>query len=89
MFWSTILELILTFAKVKLSKKIFCILLFLSAYIFLSCSDEPTAPEYPSYDWPTSTPELQGMNSQLIEQAFQQAGNRGFVDCILIIRTVS
>lgn len=86
MFWSTILELILTFAKVKLSKKIFCILLFLSAYIFLSCSDEPTAPEYPSYDWPTSTPELQGMNSQLIEQAFQQAGNRGFVDCILIIR---
>jgi len=70
----------------RIVKKIFCCYLYLSVFIFLSCCDEPTEPEYPSYDWLTSIPELQGMNSQLIEQAFQQGNNKGFVDCILIIR---
>jgi len=70
----------------KTSVKIFgCVLLF-TLLIFSSCSEDSTGPEIISYNWPTSTPETQGMNSQLIQQAFQQGESRGFVDCILIIR---
>ena len=68
----------------KFAKKIYAC--FLLVFILISCSDEPTGPDTPSYNWPVSTPELQGMNSQLIQQAFQQGNNRGFVDCILVIR---
>ena len=67
--------------------KIFQHLIFLFIFfIFVSCSDEPTNPEISSYNWPTSTPENQGMNSQFIQQAFQQGENYGYVDCILVIR---
>ena len=66
--------------------KIFKLLLFLKLIILVSCNDEPTGPVFPSYGWPTSSPEVQGMNSLLLQQAFQQGENRGFVDCILIIR---
>jgi len=71
----------------KMFAKIFqdLILVFIF-FILVTCSDEPTSPEFPSYNWPTSTPEAQGMNSQLIQQAFLQGENRGFVDCILVIK---
>jgi CubicO group peptidase (beta-lactamase class C family) len=81
--------LILNFIEetdIKLFFKIFQYVLFVTLIILISCSDEPVGPEYPSYGWSTSTPEAQGMNSHLIQQAFQQGENRGFVDCILIIR---
>ena len=71
----------------KSSVKIFhSLLLFSLLILFSSCSEEATAPELTSFKWPTSTPEAQGINSQLLTQAFQQGENRGFVDCILVIR---
>jgi CubicO group peptidase (beta-lactamase class C family) len=73
--------------KVKMFAKIFHYqMLIIISFILVSCSEDLTGPEYPSYNWPTSTPEAQGISSQLIQQAFQQGENRGFVDCILIIR---
>jgi len=70
----------------KTSVKIFHSLLLFTLLILSSCKEEPTAPEFLAYNWPTSTPEAQGMNSQLLQQAIQQGDNRGFVDCILVIR---
>ena len=70
----------------KTSARIFRGLLLFAVIIFSSCSDEPAGPEDVSYNWPTSTPEEQGMNSQLLTQAISQGGNLGFVDCILVIR---
>ena len=73
--------------EVKKFAKIFVSLMFLFLFFILfSCDDNPSDPEFPSYSWPTSTPEVQGMNSMLLEQAFQQGNNKGFVDCILVIR---
>ena len=70
----------------KYLAKIFGYIL-LSALLFLSsCSEGPTGPDASSFNWQTSTPEEQGMDSQLIEQAFNQGESRGFVDCILVIR---
>ena len=54
--------------------------------ILVTCDDEPTGPNNSFDNWPTSTPENQGMNSQFIQQAFLQGENYGFVDCILVIR---
>ena len=70
----------------KTTVKIFGYLL-LSALLFLSsCSEGPTGPDASSFNWQTSTPEEQGMNSQLLAEALVQGENRGFVDCILVIR---
>lgn len=70
----------------KTSARIFRGLLLFAVVIFSSCSEEPTGPEDVSYNWPTSTPEEQGMDSQLLTQAISQGENLGFVDCILVIR---
>ena len=70
----------------KTSVKIFQRFILLTLVILCSCSEDPTGPEFTSFNWPTSTLEAQGMNPQLIEQAFEQGTNRGFVDCILVIR---
>jgi len=61
---------------------------FLLVLLFFlpACCEGPTGPEFSSNNWPTSTPEEQGMDSQLLAQAFDQGENRGFVDCILVIR---
>ena len=70
----------------KTSARMFGGLLLFALVIFSSCNDEPTGPGDVSYNWPTSTPEEQGMNSQLLTQAISQGENLGFVDCILVIR---
>jgi CubicO group peptidase (beta-lactamase class C family) len=70
----------------KTSARIFRGLLLFTLVIFSSCSDEPTGPEDVSYNWPVSTPEEQGMDSQLLTQAISRGENLGFVDCILVIR---
>jgi len=68
------------------SVKILKSVLLFALVIFSSCSDDPTGPEVISYNWPTSTPQEQGMDSQLLTQAVSQGENLGFVDCILVIR---
>jgi CubicO group peptidase (beta-lactamase class C family) len=70
----------------KTSARIFRCLLLFAVIIFSSCSDEPTGPGEVSYNWPTSTPEEQGMNSEMLNQATIQGGNLGYVDGILVIR---
>ena len=70
----------------KYFTKTFSLILLIFILSLSSCSEGPTGPGATSFNWPTSTPEEQGMNSQLIEQAFTEGGNRGFVDCILVIR---
>ena len=70
----------------KTSVKIYHSLLLFTLLILFSCSEDSIGPESSYYNWPIALPETQGMNSQLIQQAFQQGENRGFVDCILVIR---
>jgi CubicO group peptidase (beta-lactamase class C family) len=61
--------------------------LLLSALLFLSfCREDPTSPEFSYYNWQTSSPEEQGMDSQLLAQAIAQGESRDYVDCILVIR---
>jgi CubicO group peptidase (beta-lactamase class C family) len=70
----------------KTSARIFSGVLLFTLIIFSSCSEDTTGPEDASYNWPTSTPEDQGIDSQLLTQAISQGENLGFVDCILVIR---
>jgi len=66
---------------------IFFRLLFIFIMLFvMSCNEEPTGPETFAFEWQVSTPENQGMDSQILTQAFSQANNIGYVDCILVIR---
>ncbi len=51
-----------------------------------SCSEDPTSPEIIEGNWPISSPELQGVDSQLLSQAFAEGENKGYVDCILVIK---
>ena len=66
--------------------KIFFIRLLFILPVFHSCNENTIEPKPSSFNWPVSTPEQQNMSSQLIDQAFQQGENMGFVDCILVIR---
>lgn len=70
----------------KYLAKIFGLILIFVLLFLSSCCEGPTGPGTSSFNWQTSTPEEQGMNSQLLAEAFQQGENRGFVDCILVIR---
>ncbi|NNG26341.1 MAG: serine hydrolase, partial [Ignavibacteriaceae bacterium] len=67
-------------------RNIFKILFLFTILVLSSCSEGPTGPGGSSFNWPTSTPELQDMNSQLLAEALAQGENKGFVDCILVIR---
>ncbi|MFQ6116616.1 MAG: serine hydrolase domain-containing protein, partial [bacterium] len=47
----------------------------------------PTGPETSeSYNWEVSTPEEQGLDSQILADAFEEAGQRPFVRSILIVK---
>jgi len=61
--------------------------LLLFTFLFLSsCCEGPVEPDLTSDNWVTSTPEEQGMSSEMLSTAFAQGESRGFVDCILVIR---
>ncbi len=61
-------------------------LLLLSTF-YISCTGEITEPsDFQSSNWPESTPEEQGIDGQLISQAFLQAGQLPFINGIVIIR---
>lgn len=70
----------------KYLKKFLSLIFLFTLFFFLSCSEGTTGPGASSFNWPTSTPEEQGMNSQLLAEALVQGDNRRFVDCILVIR---
>ena len=65
---------------------IFTLLQIFTLLFIYSCSEDPTGPEGSAFEWQLSTPENEGMDSYLLDQAFSQASNIGYVDCILVIR---
>jgi CubicO group peptidase (beta-lactamase class C family) len=48
--------------------------------------DEVKRLQQHSYDWPTSTPEAQGLNSDIFLKASEHAKQLGFVDSLLVVR---
>jgi CubicO group peptidase (beta-lactamase class C family) len=63
------------------------ILFLLLCLLNLSCSDNPTAINFFStYEWETSTPEEQGINSSQLNAAFQEAEKRTHIYSIVVIK---
>ncbi|MCK5076572.1 MAG: hypothetical protein KAR38_09360, partial [Calditrichia bacterium] len=66
--------------------------IFLGVHLFLSvllisCEKNTTGIEVlQTYKWEFSSPEEQGMDSQVLNEAFTEADDRGFIDCILIVK---
>jgi CubicO group peptidase (beta-lactamase class C family) len=62
--------------------------IILLTFIFLlGCLKDPTGIEnYQFHQWEISSPEKQGLNSEILSTAFSEAQHTGFVDCILIIK---
>ena len=46
----------------------------------------PVFDQRPPYEWPTSSPEAQGMDSMLVENAIREVGLQSYVRSILVIR---
>ena len=61
------------------------IALALSLAVF-GCSGEPTRSQFETYTWDVATAEEQGFNPQILDSAFAQARQLGFVDGLLVIR---
>jgi len=70
----------------QLPFKILTYLLLFTLLFLSSCCEGPVKPDLTSDNWVTSTPEEQGMSSEMLSTAFAQGESRGFVDCILVIR---
>jgi CubicO group peptidase (beta-lactamase class C family) len=61
--------------------------LLIGFLLLLTCQKNPTEPGKDSaYDWEISTPEEQGMDSEILSAAFLEAKNRAFIDGIVIIK---
>jgi CubicO group peptidase (beta-lactamase class C family) len=61
--------------------------LFLFITFYSSCTENATEPDnFRSVDWPESSPEQQGLNSQMLNLAFNEANHRPFINGIVIIR---
>ncbi len=52
----------------------------------IGCIKDPSKVEFRQSNWNSTSPEEQGMNSQVLDSAFREAKLRGFVDGLLIIR---
>jgi len=66
--------------------RFFKCLIFSAFLVLSSCGETSLEPEITRDNWLTSIPEEQGMDSQLLQQAIEQGEERGYVDCILVIR---
>ncbi|MEE4311913.1 MAG: serine hydrolase, partial [candidate division KSB1 bacterium] len=65
-------------------KSLFVFSLFCLA---LSCGKSTTGPEpYQPYDWPTSTPDAQGVDGEILSTVLNNAGNHSFLKGVLIVR---
>jgi CubicO group peptidase (beta-lactamase class C family) len=67
-------------------KKIYLIIGLLLCCYFISCDKNPTSSETFYFTWETSSPEAQGMSSQVLDSAFVQAQQLGFIDGLLVVR---
>lgn len=61
-------------------------LLFFIFFLLIGCERDFTPYNPKSAIWNISSPEAQGMNSLLLNSAFNQAGQAGFIDGLLVIR---
>lgn len=70
--------------------KVFLAAFLLAALLISGCGDDTTAPEEPppssGDDWPTSSPEDQGLDSSVLAIAVVSAQQTGFMDCLLVVR---
>jgi len=61
--------------------------IFLLTIFYSSCTENTTEPDnFRSVDWPESSPEQQGLNSQMLNLAFNAADQKPFINGIVIIR---
>jgi CubicO group peptidase (beta-lactamase class C family) len=62
-------------------------LFFFNCLFLIACLTDPAGIENDQfYPWEISSPEKQGLNSEILSNAFTEAQHAGFVDCILIIK---
>jgi len=60
-------------------------LLLFSFFLLLSCRRDITGIDNDNL-WQFSSPEAQGLNSKILNKAFDEAEQSGFMDCLLIIK---
>ncbi|MFC2085429.1 serine hydrolase domain-containing protein [Bacteroidota bacterium] len=67
--------------------KKYILLVVLGVFLFVACCDKnPTEGDFKEYTWNISTPESEGIDTQVLNSAFTQARKLGFVDALLVIR---
>lgn len=60
---------------------------FFCAWVIITgCNDDNPDPGFHPFIWDTSTPEEQGINSQILDSAFIAADNLSYMDGLLVIR---
>jgi CubicO group peptidase (beta-lactamase class C family) len=67
-------------------KVTFFYIILISFLFFNQCEKDPMGIKPFTFNWPISTPEQQGFNTQILDSAFIQAKNEGFVDGLLVLR---
>lgn len=67
-------------------KKIAPLIICLFLIIILCCQRDLTAPESLSFAWPQASPESQGLDSQQLNAAFDEAGKASFVYALVVTR---
>lgn len=67
-------------------KYLYSILVFTTLLFIVNCSDDPVSIVFDSYEWQISSPENQNINSLLLDSAFLEADDLGYVDGLLVIR---
>lgn len=67
-------------------KPFYFICIFLAFLSLIGCNEHSSEPTNEKIIWNYSTPQAQGMNSQILDSAFIQAGLKGYIDGLLVIR---
>lgn len=63
------------------------LLIAIVAGLFIyGCGDNPAQSEFETFVWEVSTPEAEGLSSDMLDSAFNQADQVGFIDALLVIR---
>jgi len=66
-------------------KRLYCFF-FLILLLTNQCKKDLSGINETKFDWEKSTPELQGFDAQVLDSAFIQANNEGFIDGLLVVR---